>query len=109
MNRGGSPTERTTGVIVPFRCPAITLASHARPMRSTATRHYRNQPSSDALSCYLEEIGTYPLLSLDEERALSERIRNGDTDAMAQLECANLRFVVSIAKRFQHRGVHSRT
>jgi RNA polymerase primary sigma factor len=65
----------------------------------------RNHLASDSLSHYLDEIGRYRLLTPREERDLGRRIRNGDPDALNALVCANLRFVVSIAKTFQGRPV----
>ena len=67
----------------------------------------RRRPSfdNDALATYLHEVGAYPLLSREEELALGRRIRAGDESAIGELVCANLRFVVSIAKRYQNRGV----
>jgi RNA polymerase primary sigma factor len=59
----------------------------------------------DALSTYLEEIGRYPLLTRNQEFAVAARIRAGDHHALESLVCANLRFVVIIAKQYQHRGV----
>ena len=59
----------------------------------------------DSLTVYLDQIGRYPLLSRDEEAELGRRIRGGDREALDKLVCANLRFVVSIAKKYQTRGV----
>ena len=59
----------------------------------------------DTLADYLDEIGRYPLLTREKELALGRRIRNGDTKAVDTLVCANLRFVVSIAKKYQGRAV----
>ena len=59
----------------------------------------------DHLSAYLDEIGRFPLQTRDAEAALVPRIRAGDHDALDALVCANLRFVVIIAKQYQHRGV----
>ena len=54
---------------------------------------------------YLKEIGRIPLLTPDEELALSERINNNDEDAKRILAESNLRLVVSIAKRYVGRGL----
>src|SRR5262245_33612065 len=58
-----------------------------------------------AVTSYLDDIGAFGVLSLDEERALGERAMRGDDDAIRDLVNANLRFVVSVAKRYQHRGL----
>ena len=60
---------------------------------------------NDPVRMYLKEIGRIPLLTPDEELALSERINNNDEDAKRILEESNLRLVVSIAKRYVGRGL----
>lgn len=57
----------------------------------------------DAVQMYLREIGKTPLLTGKEERALAKRLEAGDEEARHQLIRANLRLVVSIAKRYVHR------
>ncbi|MCX6702827.1 MAG: sigma-70 family RNA polymerase sigma factor, partial [Candidatus Wolfebacteria bacterium] len=57
----------------------------------------------DAVQMYLREIGKTPLLTGKEERALAKRLEGGDEEARHQLIRANLRLVVSIAKRYVHR------
>ena len=59
----------------------------------------------DPVKVYLKEIGAFPLLSLDEEIELAERIQKGDSRAKKRLAEANLRLVVSIAKRYVGRGM----
>ncbi len=59
----------------------------------------------DPVKVYLKEIGSFPLLSLDEEIELAERILQGDEKAKKRLAEANLRLVVSIAKRYVGRGM----
>ena len=54
---------------------------------------------------YLKEIGKVPLLSADEEVELAKRMENGDIEAKKKLAEANLRLVVSIAKRYVGRGM----
>lgn len=59
----------------------------------------------DPVRMYLKEIGTVPLLSADEELRLAKRKADGDEDAKERLIEANLRLVVSIAKRYTGRGM----
>ena len=59
----------------------------------------------DPVKVYLKEIGSFPLLSLEEEVELAERILQGDSVAKKKLAEANLRLVVSIAKRYVGRGM----
>ena len=58
-----------------------------------------------SLDKYLQEIGREELLSVDEEVELAQRIRQGDDRALNRLVCANLRFVVSVAKQYQNQGL----
>jgi len=59
----------------------------------------------DPVRMYLKEIGKVPLLTAEEEIELAKRIEAGDTEAKQQLAEANLRLVVSIAKRYVGRGM----
>ena len=64
--------------------------------------------SSEALDKYLVEIGRAPLISIDEEIELAQKIRKGGPEgerAKDKLVTANLRFVVSVAKQYQHQGL----
>ena len=61
--------------------------------------------TSSGLDLYLRDIQRYPLLKRDEEIALARRARAGDRAAMDTLVRSNLRFVVSIAKRYAGNGV----
>jgi RNA polymerase primary sigma factor len=54
---------------------------------------------------YLRDIGSLHLLSREEEAALAARSRQGDQEARAELVSANLRFVVSVARRYRNRGL----
>ena len=60
---------------------------------------------NDPVRMYLKEIGQIKLLTMDEELDLAERIQNGDEQAKNILAEANLRLVVSIAKRYVGRGM----
>ena len=59
----------------------------------------------DPVRMYLKEIGRVPLLSADEEILLAQRMEEGDEEAKRRLAEANLRLVVSIAKRYVGRGM----
>ena len=64
--------------------------------------------SSEALDKYLVEIGRVPMISVDEEIELAQAIRRGGREgerAKDKLVKANLRFVVSVAKQYQHQGL----
>jgi len=60
---------------------------------------------SDAVMTYLREIGRVPMITHEREIELAQRIESGDRDAMRQFILANLRLVVSIAKRYVGRGL----
>lgn len=60
---------------------------------------------SESLDKYLLEISKVSLINVDEEIELAKRIREGDMAALDKLTKANLRFVVSVAKQYQNRGV----
>ena len=60
----------------------------------------------DPVRMFLKEIGKIPLLSLEEETELAEKMVNGDKEAKQKLVESNLRLVVSIAKRYIGRGMH---
>ena len=62
-------------------------------------------PTGDHVKLYLKDIGKFPLLSMEEEIELAKRMSEGDEDAKQQLSQANLRLVVSIAKKYVGRGM----
>jgi RNA polymerase primary sigma factor len=57
------------------------------------------------LDLYLRDISRYPLITQADEVALAQRIRRGDQEALDTLVRSNLRFVVSVAKKYQNQGV----
>jgi RNA polymerase primary sigma factor len=59
----------------------------------------------ESLDFYLQEISRIPLLKIEEETALARRAFKGDVEAQERLARHNVRFVVSVAKKFQNRGV----
>src|SRR5918996_5097918 len=64
-----------------------------------------NEPERDILDQYLYEVSTYPLLKGTEEIDVARRIRAGDPDALQELVQRNLRFVISVPKKYQNRGM----
>lgn len=66
---------------------------------------YMDDIADDSVRLYLREIGKIPLLKPDEELALAQRVVAGDKRAKDQMAEANMRLVVSIAKRYVGRGL----
>src|SRR6185436_3198097 len=58
----------------------------------------------DILDQYLHEVSKTPLLTQKEEIALARKVRAGDQESMQELVKRNLRFVISVAKKYQNRG-----
>ncbi|RMF62110.1 MAG: RNA polymerase sigma factor RpoD/SigA [Calditrichaeota bacterium] len=71
----------------------------AQELRSLRSRH------RFSLEKYLDEISQIPLLTPEEEIALTRRIKQGDAEALEKLIRANLRFVVKVAKEYQNQGL----
>lgn len=69
-----------------------------------STAYGRSDSAYDSIQMYLREIGRYPLLNAQEERDLAKRITEGDLEAKNLLARANLRLVVSIAKKYASRS-----
>ena len=59
----------------------------------------------DILDQYLYEVSKTPLLTSQQEIAIAKRVRSGDEEAMQELVKRNLRFVISVAKKYQNRGL----
>ena len=60
---------------------------------------------NETLDKYLQEISREPMITVNEEVELAQRIRQGDRTALEKLIRANLRFVVSVAKQYQNQGL----
>jgi RNA polymerase primary sigma factor len=76
--------------------------------QNTPPTRYRNEElaaqTADALTAFLNEAGRVPLLTAEEEKDLAQRIERGDLEAKDRLIAANLRLVVSVAKKYQGAG-----
>lgn len=85
--------------------PSSLLSLEAeKPPEAGAYKYDRGTTSYDSIQMYLKEIGKYPLIRAAEERELAQRIAAGDEEARNLLAQANLRLVVSIAKRYSTRS-----
>lgn len=71
----------------------------------TEDQHYLDDIADDSVRLYLREIGKIPLLSAEEELELAKKVSEGDKDAKDKMAEANMRLVVSIAKRYVGRGL----
>lgn len=74
-------------------------------LADTATVYLDDDVADDSVRLYLREIGKIPLLTAEEELALTKRVVAGDKDAKDKMAEANMRLVVSIAKRYVGRGL----
>ena len=73
--------------------------------KAKSTQLGSNVKINDPVKMYLKEIGRVELLNHDQEIELAKRILEGDEQAKKELAAANLRLVVSIAKRYVGRGM----
>jgi RNA polymerase primary sigma factor len=98
-----------TSDLEPGREPGEEEAEAPPPPRAVrrAAGGGRRRTSGDAgsLDLDLREISASPLISREEEAELARRIRQGDEEALDKLVRSNLRFVVSVAKKYQNQGV----
>ena len=82
----------------------ILDGSNLLDMDEDMARLAKDDANHDSIQIYLKEIGQYPLLSSDEERDLAKRIEMGDEEAKNILAKANLRLVVTFAKKYVGRS-----
>jgi RNA polymerase primary sigma factor len=73
--------------------------------RETAAALGVHDAERDILDLYLEEVSKSPLLTAEQENAVAHRVQRGDEAAMHELVTKNLRFVISVAKKYQNRGL----
>jgi len=89
-----SPTERR-----------VTKRRGRGRRRGLLTGLGSHEHERDILDQYLHEVSKTPLLTQKEEIALARKVRAGDQEAMQELVKRNLRFVISVAKKYQNRGL----
>jgi RNA polymerase primary sigma factor len=98
-------TPAVEGSVAPRPLPeeveAIEVGAEAEQERRVEATGY----ADPALQTYIGELSQFPLLSREQEVSLGRRIASGDEQARQQLIRANLRLVVSVAKKFQHKGL----
>lgn len=73
-----------------------------RDLKITPKTTYRD---SDSIEKYFQEINKYELISQEEEARLAQNIHKGDKQSLEKLVNSNLRFVISVAKQYQGRGI----
>lgn len=84
---------------------AVTDDDETEDLESLNSGQYLDDIADDSVRLYLREIGKIPLLSADEEMKLARRVLEGDKKAKDKMAEANMRLVVSIAKRYSGRGL----
>jgi RNA polymerase primary sigma factor len=105
-------TPAAPSVAVPPTVPGAPVSASAaadakakRRRRTAPAGIAPSEPERDILDQYLYEVSTYPLLKGHEEIDIARKIRAGDADALQELVKRNLRFVISVAKKYQNRGL----
>ena len=81
----------------------MATATKNRPKKNKGFKP--KYPDNSALDHYLSDVSEHELISPEKEKELGRRAQAGDEDAVMELARANLRFVISVAKKYQNRGV----
>lgn len=98
--------DDTTTPVLGVEEPAADELEEAEEWQEeTPAAAYYDDVSDDSVRLYLREIGKIPLLNAEDELALAQRVVAGDKKAKDQMAEANMRLVVSIAKRYSGRGL----
>jgi RNA polymerase primary sigma factor len=100
--RKSTVRESTVGEILAHAGPA----KPPRPRKRLTARSLGVYDADrDILDQYLYEVSKTPLLTVQQEIAIARKVQTGDQDAMQELVQRNLRFVISVAKKYQNRGL----
>ncbi len=102
--QGKSPDDNTDDMLLESE-EDILLSDHEEIELVSDVDVLEGVSTEDPVRMYLKEIGNVPLLSGEEEVELAKRVEAGDEEAKKQLTEANLRLVVSIAKKYVGRGM----
>ncbi|MCI0515229.1 sigma-70 family RNA polymerase sigma factor [candidate division KSB1 bacterium] len=98
-------TTRTSRFSEEEKWLALTQTSSGYNQSRRKSRARSAKKSKHAEDKYLKEIGGEPLLSVEQEVILARQAKSGNQRALDQLTRANLRFVVSVARQYQHQGL----
>jgi RNA polymerase primary sigma factor len=101
VTSGPLSQDLTTQEILAHSAPA----KPRRQRRETAKSLGVYDADRDILDQYLFEVSKTPLLTAQQEMAIARKVRAGDEEAMQELVKRNLRFVISVAKKYQNRGL----
>jgi RNA polymerase primary sigma factor len=91
--------------VVPEEPPEVEEEFEEVPLTSADFEELEDLPLDDSVRLYMQEVGRIPLLTQSEELRLARRIEQGDAEAKKRLIEANLRLVVSIARRYTGRNM----
>lgn len=99
-------TLNTPGAAIEFEEPKKEELEDEEEMdEETLNGQYLDDVSDDSVRLYLREIGKIPLLNAEDELKLALKVKDGDKRAKDKMAEANMRLVVSIAKRYSGRGL----
>jgi len=106
FEKNGIAVVETGPSILDVQTPQFLEPKHSKKHLPQEERHFDlGDISNDSIQMYLREIGKVPLLTAEEEVSLAKRKDAGDVEASKKLVEANLRLVVSIAKKFTGRSL----
>lgn len=83
----------------------LIMIKNTRKMKKPALNQCMIDYRTDGLSHYFKTVDMQKMISDDEVKDLAKLIHQGNQDAINKLVCSNLRYVISVAKQFQHRGI----
>src|SRR5882724_8907903 len=105
MPRTRKKTKAAPAPKAKAKTPVATAERRVVKRRGRLTGLGHHEHERDILDQYLHEVSKTPLLTQKEEIALARKVRAGDQEAMQELVKRNLRFVISVAKKYQNRGL----